>query len=146
VATFDPSGRWIAGGSDEGAVIVWELATSKQRWHIESFPHELANDAPEEDNENRSLLASRHHRVTGLAISPDEQLIAAASDDQSVRVFDAADGKELHVLKADGPLHSVTFLERGSLINCCTEDGRIYGWDRKSGDKEVVPLRGIRPP
>lgn len=146
VATFAPHGQWVAGGNDAGVVVVWDVATGMSKWHINAFSRELAPDGSDRDSDKSASPSSSEHRVTGLAVSPDEHLLAASSDDHSIRVLDAADGKELYLLRADRPLHSVAFLQGGSLVTCCADNGQTYTWDLGSGEKKVVELEGHTAP
>lgn len=77
-------------------------------------------------------------RVHALAVSPDGQLIASASGDGSVTLWDSRSGRERRRLGERGtaPLLSVTFSADGQRVTAGAADGRLLTWSVDSGRLE----------
>ena len=82
---FSPSDRLLATRDSEQVIRVWDLATGLERYAI-----------------------GRHvDRISTIAFSPDERFLASASTSQdgSIHVWNAADGKLLRrIFEADHPV------------------------------------------
>lgn len=118
-----PDGRWLASGSTEQGVTLWELATGRKTYtHILSAPvlsvafapdgQRLAAvgynsqvelwDAATNGNSVSFQPATRPNDIfAALAFTPDGRRLLAARD-ALVSVLDSASGRELHQL----PLHA----------------------------------------
>jgi len=85
---------------------------------------------------NYSLIDLRGHtdRVTGLAGNPTTNQLASVSRDGTLRIWDAATGKEAHVLRGHaGPIHAVVFSADGRRVITCGQDNTIRVWDPQGG-------------
>ena len=82
--------------------------------------------------------------VSSAAFSPDGSRIVTASSDKTARIWDAATGKEIVVLRGhddDGLVFSAAFSPDGSRIVTASDDKTARIWDAATG-KEIVVLRG----
>ena len=77
------------------------------------------------------------------AFSPDGSRIVTASGDKTARIWDAATGKEIAVLRGhdDASCISAAFSPDGSRIVTASEDNTARIWDAATG-KEIAVLRG----
>lgn len=126
---FSPHGRWLASGSDDGSVRLWDVESGRQI------------GAP---------LAGHTDSVLSVAVSADGKLVASGGSDDTIRIWDAAAHKLLHVLGPGGnnpprPGHtdwvrSVAF-SRNGLLASAGIDATIRLWDPVTGRQ----LRVIGP-
>jgi hypothetical protein len=102
-----PDGTWLASGSDDKTVRIWDAATGQQR----------------------TVLTGHTGGVTALAIAPDGTWLASGSEDKTVRIWDAATGQQRTVLT--GPISGVTALAiapDGTWLAIALLDGTVRQW------------------
>jgi RNA polymerase sigma factor (sigma-70 family) len=116
---FAPDGRWLAGAA-RGSVCLWDPATG-QRLH--EFP------------------ANGH----AVACSPDGRLLAAASQDGSLGVWDTTTGRQTALLRdarVKG-VHWPLFTPDGGLVTSAGD--RVYSWDLAGGKLTKVVELSVPP-
>jgi serine/threonine protein kinase len=80
--------------------------------------------------------------VISVAFSPDGQRLASASQDQTVKIWDSATGKELFALKGHaGLVRSVAFSPDGQRLASGSDDQTVKIWDSATG-RELLALNG----
>ena len=93
---FSPTGDYLAAGSREGTVYVWDL----------------------QQPEHPILFTGHTGYVWSLAFSPDGKRLVTGSADETARLWDVEAGKEISILPMDKPRipMGVTFSPCGTLI------------------------------
>jgi WD40 repeat protein len=90
----------------------------------------------------RLILAGHEGRVFSAAFSPDGARIVTASADYTARIWDAATGKDITVLRRhEGSVASAAFSPDGARIVTASGDNTARIWDAATG-KEIMVLRG----
>lgn len=79
--------------------------------------------------------------IGAIAFSPDSKLMASASRDDTVRVWDAATGVPLQTLKSSsGESCAVAFSPDGAVVASTSDDWSVQLWDAVTG----VAVRALK--
>lgn len=85
------------------------------------------------------ILKGHKNLVLGLAFCLDGKLLASASPDNTVRIWNPNTGKCLHTLKGhEGTVRCVTFSPNGKLVASAGEDKTIRLWNPHTGKCERI--------
>ena len=101
------------------------------------------------DDDNRKIdatfeLTGHTDVVDFAAFSPDGKIIATASRDHTVRIWDTNSGKEMKKLEGHtGIIYSAIFSPNGEKIVTASTDGTARIWDTESG-RMIQTLNGHR--
>ncbi|MEV0391351.1 WD40 repeat domain-containing protein, partial [Nonomuraea sp. NPDC050643] len=121
-AAFSAGGAFLAAGTADGSLIVWDVATGRRR------------GAP----------TGHAERVTSLAFAPTGALLLSGSADRTARLWDAASARP-HGAPLTGhtkPVHAVAFGPDGTAIATGSDDRTVRLWDTATGRALGPPLAG----
>jgi WD40 repeat protein/tRNA A-37 threonylcarbamoyl transferase component Bud32 len=93
-------------------------------------------------NGEQSRLRGHMGPVTAVAFSPDDKLLASGSADQTIKLWDAASGKELFTLKGHaGRVTGVAFSPNSKRLASAGADRTVRLWETATG-KEMLSMQG----
>ena len=123
-ARFSPKGDLVATGGADNLVMVWN-PDDAQPVNIE----QRLDGAPD-PKANHLQMAGHDKPVRSVAFSPNGQLLASGSDDNTIRVWDTASGKPLRALRGHGnAVRSIEFSPDGQWVLSGGEDQKVRVWD-----------------
>ncbi|KAF6825172.1 Coronin-like protein crn1 [Colletotrichum musicola] len=113
--------RIIASGSEDGKVFIWQVP--------ENFT--LYTDAEEPaDVSPVGRLAGHSRKVGQVLFNPAaENILASASGDFTIKLWDIGSGSPTHTLKHNDIVQSLSWNASGSLLVTTSRDKKIRVWD-----------------
>ncbi|GEM_PF-1907687 len=111
---FHPNGRWVAFGTLDGQVILWDIRA------------------------NREVRRMKEHSgmVGSVDFSADGSLLASGSADKTAIVWNANTGEREHRLtEHSAEVTGVAFADYGAWLFTGSMDGYVWMWDADDGTK-----------
>ena len=169
---FSPDGALLATGGDDDLVRLWDLASGDLRCALEgsagppsgfafspdggllaSWVHEIPGQPDRPDPavrlwnvaERRAAATLDGHlaRVVVARFSPDGRLLASASDDDTVRIWELPEGRCRLVLEHPGHVADLAFSPDGGRLASAFDPGPI-GFSQASGAWVFSVVDGTR--
>jgi WD40 repeat protein len=120
---FSADGRWLAAGSYDKTVWLWDIEEQKCVRHLTG--HEAT--------------------VTAVRFSPDGKLVISGGEDDTVRVWEAETGRELAVLEGHtDDVSEVAISPDGHLAASSSHDNTIRLWRLPNGEEhKTIPVNSV---
>jgi WD40 repeat protein len=125
VVKYSPNGSFIASGSEDNTVKIWDVTTGKVV---------------------RTLVAHRGY-ITALDFNAAGDMLVTAAKDNTIRIWDVRKGTETRTL----PGHSfyasaVAFSPTNNILASCSIDKTVKLWDIRIGKEIPIPITGLTKP
>jgi WD40 repeat protein/serine/threonine protein kinase len=113
---YSPDGRMLFAGNDHGGLLVF----GKDVQPLRSLP---LHRAP----------------ILAIALDPQGKILATASADSSVKLFDLPDLELLDEIRGhEGAVQDIEFSPNGSVLASCSADGTIRLWSASTGQAIAI--------
>ena len=118
---WDPSGQWLASCSDDHTAKVWSMSQSSCKSDLQDHTKEI-------------YTIKWSPTGPGSANPSGKLVLASASFDSTIRIWDALSGVCLHVLsKHQDPVYSVAFSANGQYLASGSFDKCLHIWSVRDG-------------
>ncbi len=122
---FSPNGNFIASGSEDNTVKLWDATTGKI---VKTF------------------VAHRGY-ITALDFNAAGDMLVTASKDNTIRIWDVKSGAEIRQLPAHSfYASSVAFSPTNNIIASCSIDKTVKLWDIRIGKEIPIPIAKLDKP
>ena len=134
--SFSSNGRWLAAGSEDCHVWLWDLSELKKNKTIEEA-------TPEERHTlSKSRLVGHSGAVLSISFSSDSRWLASGGDDMNVRLWDMKENSpKSEVLTGhSGSILSVSFSPDALWLASGSNDGSVWIWNVRNHQTKNKPL------
>ncbi len=158
---FSPDGNWIASGSGDRTVKLWQTASGNLVVTLAghgSFVHavafspdgkHLASGSRDftvklwntESRSEEATFTGHSDAVRAVAFSSNGQFLVSASEDKTMRWWSLAAMQEISALPTGFTIEQLRFAPDGRVLAACGADRRIYFWETATrGELPAVEL------
>ncbi|NEO54723.1 MAG: WD40 repeat domain-containing protein [Okeania sp. SIO3B5] len=117
---------------DEKTLLSASYDRTIKRWHLDTG--ELLSSLYNYSTPMESLTMNGHSQwIECFALSPDRQVLASGSYDQTIRLWNIRTGEEIHICRHGEQIISVAFNLDGWILASGSTNGKIKLWDLKQG-------------
>jgi len=156
--TFSSSGGLLAANTDDGEILVWNLAsgrvekTMRARHEITAMAFSPSGQLLASATSDKTIsiwnvgtgIAQGNFKkhdslINALAFSPDGQLLASGGDDRTIVLWEVATGKSKRTFKGhDQTVTSLAFSSDGQLLASGSGNASVVIWEATTGKLKRV--------
>ena len=163
---ISPDGTWLASGSEDKTVKIWDIKTGNCRATLEGHTDEVTSLAITPDGETlfsgsfdhtirrwsigtretATVLQGHHHTVRGIVIFDQGACLALCSGNESpptIRLWDTANNELMRVIKDEGntSVRSIAVSRNGDRLVSGGADNTVKVWNIAKGER-LMALEG----
>jgi metallo-beta-lactamase class B len=147
---YSPDGKFLASGGRDNTIRLFEAETGKEVRRLIGHARRTYNPPTDLRTAIDALVnATGEGGVNSVAFSPDGKLVASGGWDDTVRLWDVENAKELHKLAAHKAMVGhVAFSSDGRILASRGGlDGTVCLWDPATGNliRKLTDLSNINP-
>ena len=122
-------GKTLVSYGQDDAILLWEVATGKERGRLTGKAVSLAALPPARPRPAPGRLTARQGKPVSLAFSADDSVLAAAYEDGTVRPWELLTGKTRREFKGhQARVTAVAFSPSGEMLASASEDTTVLLW------------------
>lgn len=126
--SFSRDGKQIVTASRDNIVRIWDPADGRMLRPPIKMPGDAENDAEDD-----------YYGFNSASFSPDGKQVVTASEDDTVRIWDTADGRQVRVLgKHLQCVNTAVFSPDGNQIVTASDDNTARVWNTETGYSKAL--------
>jgi WD40 repeat protein len=128
---FSPDGKILASSGADHTIRVWDFRLAILEFRLEA---DSAQNQSKIQNPKSKILTGHSGWVRSIAFSPDGEVLASASSDRTLKLWDYETGDCLRTYTGhQSSVYSIAFSSTGDLIVSGSGDCTVKLWDCYSG-------------